>query len=287
MSFRCCVWHQLVVCVRVSAGCSADVDVNVGQPSCSSKRMRRRFVVATGSPAARRAAIPHSHLPAGIVVTMCRVVNYHSSWARQQRVELFDASGNPGSTAGRGFKPAGGAPGGVHLERGSVIGSIALLSFGPELVARAVGRELGYSVLHGVPELLCAKMLKLLCVSCVAALFNCVRCCACGCEMYRLAIYSIGRASSYRAPLLPAVGWFSAMRRVDSYHALISLGTSGLSCSCFWYHVLRRLDSYHALTCSVTNIVCISSRGVFLRALYLRLLICSCDLCTSSCGVFL
>ncbi|KZV46834.1 F-box/kelch-repeat protein [Dorcoceras hygrometricum] len=59
-----------------------------------------------------RAAIPHSHLPAGIVATMCRVVNYHSSWARQQQVELFDASGNPGSTAGRGFNPAGGAPGG-------------------------------------------------------------------------------------------------------------------------------------------------------------------------------
>ncbi|KZV24405.1 hypothetical protein F511_21922 [Dorcoceras hygrometricum] len=51
-------------------------------------------------------------LPAGIVATMRRVVNYHSSWARQQQVELFDASGNPGSTAGRGFNPAGGAPGG-------------------------------------------------------------------------------------------------------------------------------------------------------------------------------
>ncbi|KZV38705.1 hypothetical protein F511_32941 [Dorcoceras hygrometricum] len=59
-----------------------------------------------------RAAIPHSHLPAGIVATMSRVVNYHSSWARQQQGELFDASGNPGSTAGRGFNPAGGAPGG-------------------------------------------------------------------------------------------------------------------------------------------------------------------------------
>ncbi|KZV54700.1 hypothetical protein F511_05081 [Dorcoceras hygrometricum] len=59
-----------------------------------------------------REAIPHSHLPAGIVATMSRVVNYHSSWARQQQFELFDASGNPGSTAGRGFNPAGGAPGG-------------------------------------------------------------------------------------------------------------------------------------------------------------------------------
>ncbi|KZV46682.1 hypothetical protein F511_06794 [Dorcoceras hygrometricum] len=51
-SFGCCVWYQLVDFVCVSAGCSADVDVNAGQLSCSSKRMRRRFVVATGSPAA-------------------------------------------------------------------------------------------------------------------------------------------------------------------------------------------------------------------------------------------
>ncbi|KZV19275.1 FBD, F-box, Skp2-like and leucine rich repeat domain-containing protein [Dorcoceras hygrometricum] len=48
----------------------------------------------------------------GSLATMHRVVNYHSSWARKQQVELFDASGNPGSTAGRGFNPAGGAPGG-------------------------------------------------------------------------------------------------------------------------------------------------------------------------------
>ncbi|KZV25652.1 hypothetical protein F511_33730 [Dorcoceras hygrometricum] len=50
---------------------------------------------------------------------MRRVVNYHSSWARQRQVELFDASGirvlfhgNPGSTASRGFNLAGGASGG-------------------------------------------------------------------------------------------------------------------------------------------------------------------------------
>ncbi|KZV15641.1 hypothetical protein F511_33678 [Dorcoceras hygrometricum] len=35
-----------------------------------------------------RAVIPHSHLPAA----MRRVVNYHSSWARQRHVELFDES---------------------------------------------------------------------------------------------------------------------------------------------------------------------------------------------------
>ncbi|KZV54001.1 transmembrane protein 53 [Dorcoceras hygrometricum] len=48
----------------------------------------------------------------GSLATMRRVIKYHSSWARQQQVEWFDASGNPGSTAGRGFNPAGGAPGG-------------------------------------------------------------------------------------------------------------------------------------------------------------------------------
>ncbi|KZV40769.1 hypothetical protein F511_13088 [Dorcoceras hygrometricum] len=88
----------------------------------------------------------------GSLATMSRVVNYHSSWARKQQGELFDASGSlgvvswrvahyhtmntprghysllmipgamfeflsslegkPGFTAGRGFNPAGGAPGG-------------------------------------------------------------------------------------------------------------------------------------------------------------------------------
>ncbi|KZV46576.1 hypothetical protein F511_38917 [Dorcoceras hygrometricum] len=48
-----------------------------------------------------------------LLATMRRVVNYHSSWARQRQVELFDASGNPGFTAVRGFNPAGGAPGGA------------------------------------------------------------------------------------------------------------------------------------------------------------------------------
>ncbi|KZV53985.1 hypothetical protein F511_41236 [Dorcoceras hygrometricum] len=48
----------------------------------------------------------------GLLATMRRVVNYHSSWARQQQGELFDTSGNPGFTAGSGFNPAGGAPGG-------------------------------------------------------------------------------------------------------------------------------------------------------------------------------
>ncbi|KZV40147.1 hypothetical protein F511_39245 [Dorcoceras hygrometricum] len=46
----------------------------------------------------------------GLLATMRRVVNYHSSWTRQRQVELFDESGNPGFTAGRGFNPAGGAP---------------------------------------------------------------------------------------------------------------------------------------------------------------------------------
>ncbi|KZV20391.1 hypothetical protein F511_31417 [Dorcoceras hygrometricum] len=64
-------------------------------PGCEVKRQYRTLISLLGS-----------------LATMRRVVNYHSSWARQQQVELFDASGNPGSTAGRGFNPAGGAQGG-------------------------------------------------------------------------------------------------------------------------------------------------------------------------------
>ncbi|KZV31052.1 ACT-like protein tyrosine kinase family protein isoform 1 [Dorcoceras hygrometricum] len=56
----------------------------------SSRGLERKHEVAAR---VRRVAIPHSHLPAGIVATMRRVVNYHSTWARQQQVELFDASG--------------------------------------------------------------------------------------------------------------------------------------------------------------------------------------------------
>ncbi|KZV54966.1 hypothetical protein F511_03572 [Dorcoceras hygrometricum] len=43
--------RDLVACVP--AGCSAEADVNAGQHSCSARRKRRRFDVATGCPAAR------------------------------------------------------------------------------------------------------------------------------------------------------------------------------------------------------------------------------------------
>ncbi|KZV22882.1 ABC transporter C family member 3-like [Dorcoceras hygrometricum] len=93
-----------------------------------------------------RAAISHSHLPAGLLALMRRVVNYHSSWVGQQQVELLMhlvfrfgvkmsgcspywgltprslwgccvcfpvcSSGFPGFAAGRDYDPAGGAPGG-------------------------------------------------------------------------------------------------------------------------------------------------------------------------------
>ncbi|KZV49161.1 hypothetical protein F511_41880 [Dorcoceras hygrometricum] len=61
----------------------------------------------------------------GLLATMRRVVNYHSSWARQRSFgAMFEFLGslfgcslqllsrNLGFTAGRGFNPAGGAPGG-------------------------------------------------------------------------------------------------------------------------------------------------------------------------------
>ncbi|KZV58138.1 hypothetical protein F511_35436 [Dorcoceras hygrometricum] len=78
-------WMALVSCITV-------VDF---LPGCEGERQYRTLITLLGS-----------------LATMRRVVNYHSSWARQQQVELVDASGNPGSTACRGFNPAGGAPGG-------------------------------------------------------------------------------------------------------------------------------------------------------------------------------
>ncbi|KZV30991.1 hypothetical protein F511_23940 [Dorcoceras hygrometricum] len=102
--------------------CSCEVALDSSREALSSdtifgscRGLERKHEVAVRVRAfevAGRAAIPHSHLTAGIIATMRRVVNYNSSWARQQQVELFDASGNPGSTAGRGFNPGGGAPGG-------------------------------------------------------------------------------------------------------------------------------------------------------------------------------
>ncbi|KZV50964.1 urea carboxylase [Dorcoceras hygrometricum] len=158
-----CWW----ICVRVSAGCSAGVDVNAGQLSCSSKRKHRRFVVATGSPAASESlrfcllypaagviscATSFEFLPessgflAGLVLAQYKLLRGSSfpllfgvsciapafysllfiSVVLLLSVLGFDPmslrglvcffvalfSGNPGSTAGRGFNPAGGAPGG-------------------------------------------------------------------------------------------------------------------------------------------------------------------------------
>ncbi|KZV55412.1 ethylene-insensitive protein 2-like [Dorcoceras hygrometricum] len=66
-----------------------------------------------------RVAIPHSHLPAGLLALMRRVVNYHSSWVGQQQVELLmhlvfrcGVNGFSRIAVGRGYDPAGGAPGG-------------------------------------------------------------------------------------------------------------------------------------------------------------------------------
>ncbi|KZV28787.1 hypothetical protein F511_29917 [Dorcoceras hygrometricum] len=130
-SFRSCIWlveEREVAAVRVLC-----------RPGCEGERRYRTLISLLGS-----------------LATMSRVVNYHSSWARQQQGELFDASGilgvvswrvahyhtmntprghylllmilgamfeflsslegrafrNPGFTAGRGFNPDGGAPGG-------------------------------------------------------------------------------------------------------------------------------------------------------------------------------
>ncbi|KZV23086.1 pentatricopeptide repeat-containing protein [Dorcoceras hygrometricum] len=81
--------RDLVACVP--AGCSAEADVKAGQHSCSARRKRRRLDVATGCEGERQYRTLISLL--GLLATMRRVVNYHSSWARQRQVELFDASG--------------------------------------------------------------------------------------------------------------------------------------------------------------------------------------------------
>ncbi|KZV47941.1 hypothetical protein F511_38383 [Dorcoceras hygrometricum] len=86
-SFRSCNWlveERKVAAVRV-----------LRRPGCEGERRYRTLISLLGS-----------------LATMRRVVNYHSSWASQQQVELFDASGNPGFTAGRGFNPADGSLGG-------------------------------------------------------------------------------------------------------------------------------------------------------------------------------
>ncbi|KZV41810.1 hypothetical protein F511_31673 [Dorcoceras hygrometricum] len=86
-------------------------DVNAGQLSCSDRCcVRSVFPAFSGCKASGNTAL--SSPCWDLLATMHRVVNYHSSWARQRQVELFDASGNPGFTAGRGFNPAGGALGG-------------------------------------------------------------------------------------------------------------------------------------------------------------------------------
>ncbi|KZV41843.1 pentatricopeptide repeat-containing protein mitochondrial [Dorcoceras hygrometricum] len=120
-----CWW----LCVRVSAGCSAGVDVNAGQLFCSSKRKRRRFVVATGSPAAiatlrfdvatgtsreKRCIVLFLRLDTQLLVwypVRSRLGKLARRHFENQPLVLASA-GNPGSTAGRGFNPAGGAPGG-------------------------------------------------------------------------------------------------------------------------------------------------------------------------------
>ncbi|KZV52875.1 hypothetical protein F511_15024 [Dorcoceras hygrometricum] len=95
-----------------------------------------------------------------LLATMRRVVNYHSSWARQRQVELFVASGNPGFTAGRGFNPAGGAPGGdLH--------SITALVHGSALNHDPCALHLSNSVLHSLDlnSALRSALEQLLCFS--------------------------------------------------------------------------------------------------------------------------
>ncbi|KZV32762.1 hypothetical protein F511_31688 [Dorcoceras hygrometricum] len=85
--------HEVAAFIRAFRGCSRWFE-RIDSVRCEGERRYRTLISLLG-----------------LLATMHRVVNYHSSWARQQQVELLDASGNPGFTAGRGFNPAGGNPG--------------------------------------------------------------------------------------------------------------------------------------------------------------------------------
>ncbi|KZV36677.1 hypothetical protein F511_33498 [Dorcoceras hygrometricum] len=105
-----------------------------------------------------------------LLATMRRVVNYHSSWARQRHVELlmrlllsvlgFDPmslwgfvvflvllfSGNPGFTAVRVFSPAGGAPGGGQKRKFYPIFDSFRMCFGVFTLFRARGLTTSFAI---------------------------------------------------------------------------------------------------------------------------------------------
>ncbi|KZV49551.1 hypothetical protein F511_30865 [Dorcoceras hygrometricum] len=66
------------------------------------------------------------------------------------------------------------------------------------------------------------------------------------------------RTSGNTVLLISLQGYLlAAMRRLDSYNALMSFENSRLSdLVILWYRVLRRVDSYHVLTCSVATTLC-------------------------------
>ncbi|KZV17280.1 hypothetical protein F511_27532 [Dorcoceras hygrometricum] len=202
-------------CVRVSAGCSAEADVNAGQHSCSSKRKHRRFVVATGSPAA--SDFRHCCLLLREALH-CFVL-----------ATGYPAAGNPGSTAGRGFNPAGGAPGDrrVDVELRScrscifaipVVGSPALFelldsSSWAALCSLVVGpveliREPHVFQLLSAPESFGPPAVELLRSAVVA-----MSCCC------YFVSYQDARASGDTALSSPCWDLLALMRRVVNYHS--------------------------------------------------------------------
>ncbi|KZV40738.1 hypothetical protein F511_14778 [Dorcoceras hygrometricum] len=79
--------------MRSGFGCCGCV---VGRQNCAGRDLLRSFEKSVGKirlegcEGERRYRTLISLL--GLLATMRRVVNYHSSWARQQQVELLDAS---------------------------------------------------------------------------------------------------------------------------------------------------------------------------------------------------
>ncbi|KZV38902.1 Myosin family protein with Dil domain [Dorcoceras hygrometricum] len=89
--------------------CCSIAELNAGALACSDERSVSVVLNAgEGCEGERRYRTLISLLR--FLALMRRVVNYHSSLVVQRQVELSDASGFPGYSAGRGADPARGAP---------------------------------------------------------------------------------------------------------------------------------------------------------------------------------
>ncbi|KZV48381.1 hypothetical protein F511_30144 [Dorcoceras hygrometricum] len=130
MSDRVSYWY-FSRCIFLGSSSNADVDFRRWYFSCDGQQIALRdseamtfceqepaagFYQISRDPVVDARASGNTALSCpcwDLLALMRRVVNYQSSWVGQRQVELFDASGFPGYSAGRGVGPTGGAPGGA------------------------------------------------------------------------------------------------------------------------------------------------------------------------------